>query len=312
MLAHREGQASGAAAQPPNRSCGRVVSCLEASNLIPIRLPPAALLGAAIRHVLADPSSLRPALALLLPTLGLQLAFPTYLRTRLAPEMWTVGAGAVLLIWLTQAVTPSVCALVHARRTGTRSLSPAQLARLSIALGTSVTTGLALAVLPGLWIQARYAFAPLQSAQDRGDSPLVMMRRSGVETRPAFLALLLMAVSALVGSALGQGAVAALAEAVGTVTPVEHVSGRTIFELHYLPHALTSILAYAWSAATLTVYAAGVSVACDGVRGKSLSTRLDPHPRQVRVGLASVPALAAATTVLLALAAVVYKVRLHL
>jgi hypothetical protein len=115
-----------------------------------------------------------------------------------------------------------------------------------------------------------------------------------------------------VGSALGQGAVAALAEAVGTVTPVEPLSGRTIFELHYLPHALTSILAYVWSAATLTVYAAGVSVACDGVRGRSRSPRLDPRPRQVGVRLTSVPALAAASTILLALAAVVYKVRLHL
>lgn len=175
-----------------------------------------------------------------------------------------------------------------------------------------MTIGLALAVLPGLWIQARYAFAPLPTAQDCGGSPVVMARRSAAETRPAFLALLLMAVSALVGSALGQAAVAALAEAVGTVTPVEHMSGRTIFELHYLPHALTSILAYAWSAATLTVYAAGISVACDGVRGNSLPTRLDPRPRQVRVRLASVPALAAATTILMALAAVVYKVRLHL
>ena len=175
-----------------------------------------------------------------------------------------------------------------------------------------MTTGLALAVLPGLWIQARYAFAPLSSAQEYGGSPVVMLRRSAAETRPAIGALLLLAVSALVGSALGQGAVAALAEAMGTTTPVGQMSGRTIFELHYLPHALTSILAYAWSAATLTVYAAGVSVACDNVRGKSVSTRFDLHARHVRVRLASVPALAAATTILLALAAVVYKVRLHL
>ena len=40
-----------------------------------------------------------------------------------------------------------------------------------------------------------------------------------------------------------------------------------MFELHYVPHVLSSILAYAWSAAALTVYAASVSVMCDGIRG---------------------------------------------
>ena len=186
--------------------------------------PLTAVVGIAMRYMLTRPSSLLPALALLLPTLALQLAVPSYLRTRLAPAMWTVGVGSVVLIWLSQIATPAVCALVDARRRGTKLLPPAKLARLSLAIGTSVTVGLALAVLPGLWVQARYAFAPLLASRGPDESTLSMLRRSAAETPIA--SLMIAAVLALAGSALGQGAVAALAEWVGTVTSVQQTSGR--------------------------------------------------------------------------------------
>jgi hypothetical protein len=272
--------------------------------------PLTAVVGIAMRYVLTRPSSLLPALALLLPTLALQLAVPFYLRTRLASAMWTVGVGSVVLIWLSQIATPAVCALVDARRRGTKLLPPANLARLSLAIGTSVTVGLALAVLPGLWVQARYAFAPLLASRGPDESTLSMLRRSAAETPIA--SLMIVAVLALAGSALGQGAVAALAEWVGTVTSLQQTSGRTIFELHYVPHALTSFMAYACSAAVLTVYAAAVSVLCDSVRGSPVSTLSERAQESARIRIGSIPAAVAAAAILLALAAVIYKVRQHL
>jgi hypothetical protein len=280
--------------------------------LIATKPPLTEVLGIATRYVLGRPSSLLPALVLLLPTLALQLAVPTYLRTRLAPAMWTVVAGGAVLIWLSQIATPAVCALVHARRTGTRPLRPAELLRLSLAIGTSATLGLALAVLPGLWVQARYALAPLPAWRGPHGSSIATLRHSPAETRPVLVPLMIVALLVLAGSALGQGVVAALAEWVGTLTPVRQASGRTIFELHYVPHALTSIMTYAWSAAALTVYAAGVSVLCDSIRCASVSTSFERarpgKPLQIR----SVPAGAVAAAILLALAAVVYKVQQHL
>ena len=267
---------------------------------------------AAASYVLTRPSSFVPALVLLLPTLALQLVFPTYLRTRLAPSMWTVVAGGAVLIWLSQAATPAVCALVHARRTGTRWLSLTELARISLTIGTSVTLGLALAVLPGLWLQARYAFAPLPTPRGLGDSSIVRLRQSAVETRAVLMSLVVIAVLALIASALGQGVVAALAERMGTVTPVRQIAGHTIFELHYVPHTFTSVMAYAWSAAALTVYATGVSLLSDSVRGASVAALSNRDEQNIAGWSGSVPAVAAATGILLALAAVVYKVQQHL
>src|ERR1700741_4286544 len=65
---------------------------------------------------LTDPSLWRPAVILLLPTLLLQLAAPTYLRTRLSPSPAFVVIGSLALVLLTQLALPAVFALVHARR----------------------------------------------------------------------------------------------------------------------------------------------------------------------------------------------------
>jgi hypothetical protein len=122
--------------------------------------------------------------------------------------------GAVLLVWLAQGVVPAACTLVNARRAGLHRTLDARLVRLSLAIGTRVTMGLAAAVLPGLYLQARYAFAPLLvTAEDgSGHRPL---SESMSETRGVQGRLLLVAGAALIVSTLGQSAVAALAEAMG-------------------------------------------------------------------------------------------------
>ena len=122
----------------------------------------------ALQELFRRPSYLAPAFLLLAPQLLLQLAAPDYLRTRLAPAAWTVAVGAVLLIWLGQAAVPAICALVHARRTGVRLTNRVSFVRLGTAFATRVTAGLLAGVLPGLWLQARYAFAPLPCAVVKG------------------------------------------------------------------------------------------------------------------------------------------------
>jgi hypothetical protein len=167
------------------------------------------------------PSYWIPALTLLAPTLVLQLAAPTYLRTRLAPSPWTVAIGAVLLVWLAQVALPLVCLLVHARRARAPQTLDLRLVRLSLVIGTRVTLALAAAVVPGLWLQARYAFAPLLAAQGMSGAASGTLARSQRETHEARGRLLLVGSVALVVSALGQSAVAALAEAMGTITSGE-------------------------------------------------------------------------------------------
>ena len=70
----------------------------------------------ALRDAFTQPAYWLPALVLMSPALVLQLAAPTYLRTRLAPSAWTVPAGALLIVWLAQVALPAVCALIHRRR----------------------------------------------------------------------------------------------------------------------------------------------------------------------------------------------------
>src|SRR5688572_25704414 len=100
-------------------SSGRAAgSCRIESPMSANRLSVNAVAAVALRNVFTHPSYWLPVLLLLAPTLVVQLAAPTYLRTRLAPASWTVAAGAVLLVWLAQVALPAACALVHARRVG--------------------------------------------------------------------------------------------------------------------------------------------------------------------------------------------------
>ena len=241
-----------------------------------------------------------PALVLLSPTLLLQLAAPTYLRTRLAPAMWTVIVGSVLLIWLAQIAWPATCALVHGLRSQTPRVLDRRLLRSSCAIGTRTTLGLAAGVLPGLWLQARYAFALLPGSGDAA-SP----------TRGQQGRLLLVAGLAFCVSLFGQSAAAVLAEAMGAVSAAGQDNGRTIFRLQYAPHALTSIVAYLCAAGALTFHAVAVSLLFDEARGTVRVAA--PMPVSTR---ASVPArvgmLTATAITIAAIAAFVYKVHQHM
>jgi hypothetical protein len=274
------------------------------------RLSFGAIASAAGRDVVSHPSYCVPALLLLTPTLVLQLAGPTYLRSRLAPAIWTVLVGAVLLIWLGQIAAPAVSALVRSRRAGTRRRLDWPLVRLSAVIGTRVTLGLAAGLVPGLWLQARYAFAPLALSPDDRTRTSTLLKASAEEGRQALGRLLLVAGAALVVSALGQSAIAALAEVMSTIAATGQENGRTVFQLHFLPHALTSIAAYVWSATTLTFHAVCVSVLFDDSRGvQALATRSDAgrEARWRRVGQVTAAAFAAG-----AMIAAAYKIEQHI
>ena len=241
-----------------------------------------------------------PALILLAPTLVLQLVAPTYLRTRLAPSPWTVAVGAIALIWLAQVALPAISALVHARRVGTPQRFDWPLARLSLVIGSRVTIGLAAVVLPGLWLQARYAFAPLRGAAAQGD----------LDTHAAQGRLLTMACVVLLASMLGQSALAAAAEALNTITPAGQVDARTPFQLNYVPHALTTVGAYAWNAATLTFQALCVSHLFEEVHG--VARIAAPGTASGVSGWMRAGQVTAVFAALGALVSAIYKVQQHL
>jgi hypothetical protein len=96
-------------------------------------------------------------------------------------------------------------------------------------------------------------------------------------TRQATIPLLLTGCVALVASALGQSAIAALAEAMNTITAAGQANGRTVFQLHVLPHVAASVAAYIWSAAALTFHAVCVSVLFDEARGMVVTPRAAPN-----------------------------------
>jgi hypothetical protein len=250
--------------------------------------------AAAARDTFAHPSYWLPALLLLAPTLVLQLTAPTYLRTRLAPAQWTVALGAVVLIWLSQVAAPAACALVAARRAGMRRTLDWPLVRLSLVIGTRVTLGFAAALVPGFWLQARYAFAPLLPPDAKAPR--------------ASRGLVLAGVVALVASALGQSAIAALAESMNTIVPIGQVNGRTVFELHLLPHVATSIAAYVWNAGTLTFQAVCVSLLFEEAR---VAVALQPAAR-VAVRWLRAAQVTGAVVALGALIAAAYKFQQHL
>ena len=264
----------------------------------------------AVREAVTHPRYWLPALVLLAPTLLLQLAAPTYLRTRLAPSVATVAVGAFLIVWLVQVALPANSALVHARRAGMRRALGPHLIRMSLVIGTRVTFGLAALLVPGIWLQVRYAFAPLHASVRNDGTVATSLAASTVQVRLAQGRLTLVATSMLLLSILGQSAIAAIAEALHTITAVGHVDGRAVFELHVLPHALTTVAAYVWNAATVTFYALCVSALFDEAHGM---VRVDAPAHDTRRANAWVRAaqIAATAAAFGALAAVVYKIQQH-
>ena len=271
-------------------SDGRVVAFLTRSALTALRTP----------------SLWIPALIFLAPTLAIQLAAPWYLRTRLAPAMWTVALGSLLLIWLAQVAWPAVCVYVQARRARRPVGVTWPVFAVALSVGTRTTVGLAAGVLPGLWLQARYAFAALVAARE-GSSSSDALRDGIVESTRVRWPLFSLAAAALVVSVLGQSAVAVLAETLGTIRPAVVAEGRTLFVLAYTPHALTSVLAYLTSAFAVTMHAVGVSIMFAEVRGLDVEVPSESPPRVFGVGLR----VAASLVVVGALAAAAYKVHQH-
>jgi hypothetical protein len=138
--------------------------------------------------------------------------------------------------------------------------------RLSLVIGTRVTLGLAALVLPGLWLQARYAFAPLLATPALDGPVSAQLSASAAETRGATARLLLVACVAIILSAVGQSAIAALAEAMNTITPAGQVNGRTVFQLNPFSHAVTTVAAHLCGAGAVTFQAICVSVLFDAAR----------------------------------------------
>jgi hypothetical protein len=212
-------------------------------------------LAAAARLMLEACSELRqprvwlPAACLLLPTLLLQLAFPHWLRTRLSPSMSTVVIGAVFMAWITQVAAAASWGWVDALRHRRQVHWPA-LVRGSLLVGTATLLGLVAGVWPGLWLQARLAHLTLQGE-------LTTRRQPGSAGMGPLVGV---AAVALVVSVIGQSLAAGLAEALGTIVPAAVVDGRIQFRLNYLPHLLTSLVAYASTVFALTWQATSVSV----------------------------------------------------
>ncbi len=265
-------------------------------------------LHTAAGSTLTQPSLWRPAVILLLPTLLLQLAAPTYLRTRLSPSPVFVVIGSLALVLLTQLVLPAVFALVHARRNGRQAPATPALARASLRAGLRAFLGLVAFVLPGLWLQARYSFAGIYAA---ADDPL---RASTIATRRAIWPLTMLVMTALFASLIGQSLVAVLNENLGVIERAS-VDGRMVFQLHYLPHAVTSVVAYLWSAATVTFQGIAVSeifsevevpAELRGARRQPPEVLESSNRRRLRLVQA-----AGAIVLVSGLAALVYKAQQH-
>ena len=268
-------------------------------------------LHTAAGSTLTQPSLWRPAVILLLPTLLLQLAAPTYLRTRLSPSPVFVVIGSLALVLLTQLVLPAVFALVHARRNGRQAPATPVLARASLRAGLRAFLGLVAFVLHGLWLQARYSFAGIYAA---ADDPL---RASTIATRRAIWPLTMLVVTALFASLIGQSLVAVLNENLGVVEQAS-VGGRIVFQLHYLPHAVTSVVAYLWSAATVTFQAIAVSeilteveIPADERHSRRQGTAVLASGNRGRDRLHRLIKAVGAIVLICGLAALVYKAQQH-
>jgi hypothetical protein len=267
------------------------------------------LLLASTRDTLRSITLWTPALLLLLPTLALQLAAPRYLRTRLSPSPWFVVAGSFTIVLLTQMVMPAIFAMVHARRTGEQRPALAPTLPLSVRAGTRVFIGLLLGVIPGLWLQARYAFVAMPIESEG-------LATSATLTRGRMGKLMLCGTVALIASALGQSVVAVLNEALAVVSPAGSIDGRTVFSLQYGSHAVTTMIAYGCAAGAATLHAVGVSIVRQTVDQANELPRVNRTMKR-----ADWPWPAAATRVVIAasialliagLAAAAYKVQQHI
>ena len=267
----------------------------------------------ALLVTVSQPSLWIPGLVLLIPTLALQVAAPTYLRTRLSPSPFFVIAGALLLVLLTQIALAATIALVHARRCGAPRPDTLAMLRLSSRIGIRTFLGLIFGIVPGLWLQARYAFAPLiYSGDAREPDPLPA---SAVATKPVRNELLLMSFLALLASLLGQSLVAVLNEGLGVVHPIGTVKGRTLFALNYPAHVVTSVVAYGTAAIALTLQAVGTSVVYEAAVPsvtKSDSTPTRSVVADCRPLAGRLVQSAAVLAVLAGLVATLYKVQQHL
>ena len=265
------------------------------------------LLVSSIRSSMASPSLWVPALALLLPTLVFQLAAPTYLRTRLSPSPWFVLAGSLALVLMAQIVMPAIFAMVHARRTGIAAPSLGPTLLVSARAGVRAFAGLLCGLLPGLWLQARYAFAAFPPGESGADG----LRTSATAARGATGRLMMCGVAALIASALGQSLVAVLNDALAVVRAVGSIEGRTVFQLDYASHAATTMVAYVCAVAAATCHAVGVSMIYEegsAAIGVADDTRLaSPTMRP-----ATRFAIAASLALLVAgIAAAAYKIQQH-
>jgi hypothetical protein len=270
--------------------------------------PPAILgfLAHAIRVSAVSFTLWVPALIVLFPTLALQLAAPTYLRTRLSPSPWFVILGSVTLLLMTQIAMPAVFALVHALRTGTRPASPRTLLRVSWQAGVRSFGGLLLGIAPGVWLQARYAFAAMAGMTGM---PGEEMSASAAATRPVLGRLMVAGTVALIMSALGQSLVAVLNDALGVVSAVGSLQGRTTFALHYPAHVLTTVVAYVCAAGAATLHAVAVSIVREGLFE---TARVSVVPSQPATPALPRYAVVLTLVVLLAgIAAAAFKIQQH-
>jgi len=264
------------------------------------------LLREAVVETVLVPRRWLPALALLLPVLALQLAFPGYLRSRLSPSLSTVVLGGLAIAWLTQVAGVAAVGWVHRQRQG-EAVAPLQLAVVALLAGTGAFAGLLAGAIPGLWLQARWAFAPLTRGQA---SSRAALGESASRARPHMWTLAALGVTTLVLSVLGQSMAAGAADALGTIVPAAVVDGRTRFELHYLPHAATSILAWWLAALAMTVQAVGVSrVAVRAGAPVAQPVLLRPHWRPTMRAAAWA---SGALVLALGIAAATFKLQQHL
>ena len=276
------------------------------------RVSVSGLLLASFRVTLCSGALWIPALSLLLPTLALQLAAPHYLRTRLSPSPGFVVAGSLTIVLLTQMVMPAIFAMVHARRTGVQSPALAPMFPLSVRAGIRAFVGLLLGVVPGLWLQARYAFAaiPIEAVGAEG------LATSATLTRGRMGQLMLCGTVALIASALGQSIVAVLNDALAVVSPAGSIDGRTVFSLHYGYHAITTVIAYGCAAGAATLHAVGVSMVRQTVdEGDAVPRRSRTMRRaewQWPSAEARVVIVASIVLLVAGLAAAAYKIQQHL
>ena len=124
----------------------------------------------------------------------------------------------------------------------------------------------------------------------------------------------MLVMTALFASLIGQSLVAVLNENLGVIERTS-VDGRMVFQLQYLPHAVTSVVAYLWSAATVTFQGIAVSeifsevevpAELRGARRQAPEVLESSNRRRLRLVQA-----AGAIVLVSGLAALIYKAQQH-